>query len=217
MVLDRRYPPTFHLHNAFLGGKQIFKGMEKISILGKDFAVTKSPMLCVSAAFFDKQAWSDSRIYSLSFSDSEANGKTFAELAADPNLLASGTSMRGSSPHHVPVVDTNVRTAILTQIGKTTTDFAAAMAANDETFFALYDKTFLSLYLNKKFDICKVTLNVATLTDGKFTEYISVIGETTNKATSRDVFDFENAIEKSTLSAVADILQNLEEDDEEEE
>ena len=191
--------------------------MEKISVLGKDFAVTKAQMLCVSAAFFSVQAWSDTRIYSLSFSDSEANGKSFAELLNNPTLLASGASMRGASPHHVPVVDTNIRSAILTQIGKTQTDFNNAATANDDTFFALYDSTFLSLFINKKFDICKVTLNVATLTDGKFTEYTSTIGENVTKATSRDVYDFENAIEKSTLSAVADILQSLEEDDEEEE
>lgn len=191
--------------------------MEKISVLGKDFAVTKAQMLCVSASFFSVQAWSDTRIYSLSFSDSEANGKSFAELLNNPTLLASGASMRGSAPHHVPVVDTNVRSAILAQIGKTQVDFNTAAAANDDTFFALYDSTFLSLFVNKKFDVCKVTLNVATLTDGKFTEYTSTIGENVTKATSRDVYDFENAIEKSTLSAVADILQSLEEDDEEEE
>ena len=191
--------------------------MEKITILGKDFPVIKKEMLCVTAAFFSVQSWSDTRIYSLSFSDSDANGKTFAELLNNPDLLTSGVSMRGSSPHHVPVVDTNVRSAILAQIAKTPNDFAKAVADNDETFFNLYDNTFLSLFLNKKFDICKVTINVATLTDGKFTQYTSVIGETTNSATSRDVYDFENAIEKSTISAAADILQSLEEDEDEEE
>lgn len=191
--------------------------MEKVTILGKEFAVSKSPMLCVTASFFAWQSWSDTRIYSLSFSDSEANGKSFDELNLSPELLTAGVSMRGSAPHHVPVVDTNVRPAILAKLGKTQAEFDVAKTNENETFFALYDQTFLSLFLTKKFDICKVTLNVATLTDGKFTEYTATIGETTNKATSRDVYDFENAIEKSTISAVADILQSLEEDNEEEE
>ena len=191
--------------------------MEKVTILGKEFAVSKSSMLCVTAGFFSWQAWSDTRIYSLSFSDSEANGKSFEQLSMSPELLTAGVSMRGSAPHHVPAVDTNVRQAILAKLGKTQADFDAAKANENEAFFTLYDQTFLSLFLSKKFDICKVTINVATLTDGKFTEYTSTIGETTNKATSRDVYDFENAIEKSTISAVADILQSLEEDNEEEE
>lgn len=191
--------------------------MEKITVFGKEFGVTKSEMLCVSAAFFSVQGWSDTRIYSLSFSDSEANGKSFAELASNPALLVGGVSMRGSSPHHVPVVDTNVRNAILAQIGKTAADFETAKTTQNDSFFQLYDSTFLQLFLNKKFNICKVTLDVATLTDGKFTEYTATIGETTNKATSRDVYDFENAIEKSALSAVADILNSLDEDEEEEE
>lgn len=191
--------------------------MDKISLLGKEFAVNKKEMLCVTASFFSVQSWSDTRIYSLSFSDSETNGKTFAELLANPALLVGGVSMRGSAPHHVPVVDTNIRNAVLAQMGKTANDFANAVASDDETFFSLYDNTFLSLFLNKKFEICKVTLSVSTLTDGKFVEYTSVIGENTTKATSRDVYDFETSIEKSVLSAAADILQSLEDEEDEEE
>lgn len=192
--------------------------MEKISILGKDFAVTTKKMHCVNAAFFSVQGWSDTRIYSLSFSDSEALTMTFDQLAADANQLANGTSMRGSNPAHVPVVDTNIRNAVLAKLGKTLGDWETAKAASDTTFFDNYDKLLLSLYLNKDFDVCKVSLNVATLTDGKFTTYKPMIdGSEITTATSRDVFDFENAIEKSTLAAVADILQNLEEEEDEEE
>lgn len=192
--------------------------MEKLTILGKDFAVTKKKMHCVNAAFFSVQGWSDTRIYSLSFSDSEALTMSFDQLASNTEQLANGTSMRGSNPAHVPIVDTNIRNAVLAKLGKTLADWETAKATTDNTFFETYDKLLLSLYLNKDFDVCKVSLNVATLTDGKFTTYKPMIdGNETTTATSRDVYDFENAIEKSALSAVADILQNLEEDDEEEE
>ena len=185
--------------------------------MGKDFAVTKKKMHCVNATFFSVQGWSDTRIYSLSFSDSEALTMSFDQLASNTEQLANGTSMRGSNPAHVPVVDLNIRNAVLAKMGKTLADFEVAKTTNNDAFFESYDKLLLSLYLNRDFDVCKTTLNVATLTDGKFTEYTSTIGDTTNKATSRDVYDFENAIEKTALSAAADILQSLEEDDEEEE
>lgn len=191
--------------------------MEKITILNKEFEVTTLPMKCVQGAFFSVQSWSDTRIYSLSLTDSEVIGKSFEELLADPALLEKGTAMRAATPKHVPIVDTNVRSAILQKLGKSEQDFNTAMESADETFFTLYDNVLLSLFVGKMFNISRVVLDISTLTDGKFVEYTNTIDDISTKASTKEVCDFASAIQKTALSQAAQMLASLEDDEDDEE
>lgn len=191
--------------------------MDKVTILGKDFAVTDLKVTCVNAQFFSVQAWSNNRIYSLSITQSDIVNKSYDDLLNDINAVCEGSSMRGANVNHVAVVDTNLRKAILAKMLKTENDLQKAIEENDTTFFASYDKLVIDLYLNKLLNVCKVTLDIATLTNGTHTTYKSVIGENVTTATSRDVFDFKTGIQKTALSAAADILSAIEDEEEDEE
>ena len=192
--------------------------MGNISILGQNFPVTNVEIPCVSGKFFSTQTWSDTRIYSLLVSESDLAGKSYEELLNDLDSVCEGVAMRNNNKHHVPILDADIRSAILGKMGKTTSDFTKAVEESDDTFFQLYDKYLLELFVGKKLKLCKVTLSVATLTNGAKTTYKSRIGDNVTDATGRDVYDFASAIEKSVISAAADILAAIEdeEDDEEE-
>lgn len=189
--------------------------MEKITILGKDFAVQNVSLPCVSGAFFSKQTWSDTRIYSLVVSESDLVGKDFAYLKSHLADVQNSVGMRASSKHHIPVVDTDVRNAILGEMRKTADDFAKALEEQNDTFFAEYDKIFLSLFVGEKLPLCKVTLTAMDIAG--VPDYPSIIDGKTTRATSRDVYDFESCIAKSAMSAAADILAAVDADSDEEE
>lgn len=191
--------------------------MEKVNVLGRDFDVQKLQVSCVNAAYFSTQAWSTNRIYSLTISQSDIVGKSYDDLLNDLDAVCDGSSMRGASVNHIAVVDTNLRKAILAKMLKTENDLEKAIAENDDTFFAAYDKLVVDLYLNKQLNVCKVTLDVSTLTGGMHTSYVSQIGDNKTAASSRDVFDFASGIQKSVLSAAADILAAIEDEEDEEE
>ena len=95
-------------------------------------------------------------------------------------------------------------------------DLEKAINDNDDAFFSVYDKLIVDLYLNKQLNVCKVTLDISTLTGGTHTTYKSEIGGNTTEASTRDVFDFASGIQKSVLSAAADMLAAVEDEDEEE-
>lgn len=191
--------------------------MEKINVLGHDFEVQKLQVSCVNASYFSTQAWSTNRIYSLTISQSAIVGKSYDDLLNDLDAVCDGSSMRGANVNHIAIVDTNLRKAILAKMLKTENDLEKAIESNDDTFFAAYDKLVVDLYLNKQLNVCKVTLDVSTLTGGTHTSYISQIGENKTPASSRDVFDFASGIQKSVLSAAADILAAIEDEEEDEE
>lgn len=189
--------------------------MEKINVLGHEFEVQKLQVSCVNAAYFSAQAWSTNRIYSLTISQSDIVGKSYDDLLNDLDAVCDGSSMRGANVNHIAIVDTNLRKAVLAKMLKTENDLEKAINENDDTFFAAYDKLIIDLYLNKQLNVCKVTLDVSTLTNGTHTSYVSQIGDNKTAASSRDVFDFASGIQKSVFSAAADILAAIEEDEEE--
>ena len=191
--------------------------MEKINVLGHDFEVQKLQVSCVNAAYFSTQAWSSNRIYSLTISQSDIVGKSYDDLLNNLDAVCDGSSMRGANVNHIAVVDTNLRKAVLVKMLKTENDLEKAINENDDTFFAAYDKLIVDLYLNKQLNVCKVTLDVSTLTGGTHTSYVSQIGDNKTAASSRDVFDFASGIQKSVLSAAADILAAIEDEEEDEE
>ena len=191
--------------------------MEKINILGHDFEVQKLQVTCVNASYFSTQAWSSNRIYSLTISQSNILQKSYDELLNDLDSVCDGSSMRGANVNHIAVVDTNLRKAVLAKMLKTENDLQKAIDSNDDTFFGVYDKLIIDLYLNKTLNVCKVTLDVNTLTGGTHTSYVSEIGGNKTAANSRDVFDFASGIQKSVLSAAADILAAIEDEEEDEE
>lgn len=191
--------------------------MEKINILGHDFDVQKLSVSCVNAAYFSTQAWSTNRIYSLTISQSDIVGKSYDDLLNNLDAVCDGSSMRGANVNHIAVVDTNLRKAVLAKMLKTENDLEKAINENDDVFFAAYDKLIIDLYLNKQLNVCKVTLDVSTLTNGAHTTYKSEINGNTTEASTRDVFDFASGIQKSVLSAAADILAAVEDDEDEEE
>ena len=190
--------------------------MEKINILGHDFDVQRLSVSCVNAAYFSTQAWSTNRIYSLTISQSDIVGKSYDDLLNNLDAVCDGSSMRGANVNHIAVVDTNLRKAVLAKMLKTENDLEKAINENDDVFFAAYDKLIIDLYLNKQLNVCKVTLDVSTLTNGAHTTYKSEINGNTTEASTRDVFDFASGIQKSVLSAAADILAAVEDEDEEE-
>lgn len=191
--------------------------MEKINILGHDFDVQRLSVSCVNAAYFSTQAWSTNRIYSLTISQSDIVGKSYDDLLNNLDAVCDGSSMRGANVNHIAVVDTNLRKAVLAKMLKTENDLEKAINENDDVFFAAYDKLIIDLYLNKQLNVCKVTLDVSTLTNGAHTTYKSEINGNTTEASTRDVFDFASGIQKSVLSAAADILAAVEDDEDEEE
>lgn len=191
--------------------------MEKINILGHDFDVQRLSVSCVNAAYFSTQAWSTNRIYSLTISQSDIVGKSYDDLLNNLDAVCDGSSMRGANVNHIAVVDTNLRKAVLAKMLKTENDLEKAINENDDVFFAAYDKLIIDLYLNKQLNVCKVTLDVSTLTNGTHTTYKSEINGNTTEASTRDVFDFASGIQKSVLSAAADILAAVEDDEDEEE
>ena len=191
--------------------------MEKINILGHDFDVQRLSVSCVNAAYFSTQAWSTNRIYSLTISQSDIVGKSYDDLLNNLDAVCDGSSMRGANVNHIAVVDTNLRKAVLAKMLKTENDLEKAINENDDVFFAAYDKLIIDLYLNKQLNVCKVTLDVSTLTNGAHTTYKSEINGNTTEASTRDVFDFASGIQKSVLSAAADMLAAVEDDEDEEE
>lgn len=191
--------------------------MEKINILGHDFDVQRLSVSCVNAAYFSTQVWSTNRIYSLTISQSDIVGKSYDDLLNNLDAVCDGSSMRGANVNHIAVVDTNLRKAVLAKMLKTENDLEKAINENDDVFFAAYDKLIIDLYLNKQLNVCKVTLDVSTLTNGAHTTYKSEINGNTTEASTRDVFDFASGIQKSVLSAAADILAAVEDDEDEEE
>ena len=191
--------------------------MEKINVLGHDFDVQKLQVSCVNASFFSTQAWSTNRIYSLTISQSNVVNKSYDELLNDLDSVCDSSSMRGANVNHIAIVDTNLRKAVLAKMLKTENDLEKAIEGNDDVFFNAYDKLIIDLYLNKQLNVCKVTLDVSTLTGGTHTTYVSQIGDNKTAASSRDVFDFASGIQKSVLSAAADILSAIEDEEEGEE
>ena len=191
--------------------------MEKINILGHDFDVQRLSVSCVNAAYFSTQVWSTNRIYSLTISQSDIVGKSYDDLLNNLDAVCDGSSMRGANVNHIAVVDTNLRKAVLAKMLKTENDLEKAINENDDVFFAAYDKLIIDLYLNKQLNVCKVTLDVSTLTNGAHTTYKSEINGNTTEASTRDVFDFASGIQKSVLSAAADMLAAVEDDEDEEE
>lgn len=191
--------------------------MDKINVLGHDFEVQKLQVSCVNAAFFSTQAWSTNRIYSLTISQSNIVNKSYDDLLNDLESVCDGSSMRGANVNHIAIVDTNLRKAVLAKMLKKESDLEKAIEENDDVFFAAYDKLIIDLYLNKQLNVCKVTLDVSTLTGGKHTSYVSQISDNKTAASSRDVFDFASGIQKSVLSAAADILAAVEEEEEDDE
>lgn len=191
--------------------------MEKINILGHNFDVQRLSVSCVNAAYFSTQAWSTNRIYSLAISQSDIVSKSYDDLLNNLDAVCDGSSMRGANVNHIAVVDTNLRKAVLAKMLKTENDLEKAINENDDVFFAAYDKLIIDLYLNKQLNVCKVTLDVSTLTNGAHTTYKSEINGNTTEASTRDVFDFASGIQKSVLSAAADMLAAVEDDEDEEE
>lgn len=190
--------------------------MENINVLGHEFSVQKLQVSCVNASYFSTQAWSTNRIYSLAISQSDIVSKSYDDLLNDLDAVCDGSSMRGANVNHIAIVDTNLRKAVLAKMLKTEADLEKAINDNDDTFFSVYDKLIVDLYLNKQLNVCKVTLDISTLTGGTHTTYKSEIGGNTTEASTRDVFDFASGIQKSVLSAAADMLAAVEDEDEEE-